>query len=144
MTRPHQILSLLLFLGVSMIFSSCKKNTVSADTYPPTVVITFPVEGSTLTEPIKVVTVTNDNVGVTEVDFFVDSLVVAKLKSSPFNFSWNVGFWADGGSHTLYAKASDAAGNIGISQIVDVNVSTAAMAFAFPEVVSPAGDQFTR
>jgi hypothetical protein len=139
-TKTPNHLFIFVLLCLAPFFSSCKKNTVSVDTYPPTVVITYPIEGDTLTGPIKVVTATNDNVRVVEVDFFVDSLLVAKVTATPFNFSWNVGFWADGKNHTLYAKASDPAGNIGTSQTVNVVISTAAI--AFPEIISPTGNQF--
>jgi len=118
---------------------SCK-NSVAPDTTPPTVVITYPVEGSTLMGPIKVITAVNDNVGVTSVSFFVDNLSVAKIQSAPFNFLWSVGFWADGGGHTLYAKATDAAGNVGTSQVVDVTIASSAL--TYPTIVGPTGDQF--
>ncbi len=120
------------------IITSCRNNPASSGV-PPLVVITSPVEGAHLTGPVKVVTATTDNVGISEVDFYVDSTLVGKATASPFNYLWNVGFWADGKSHSLYARAININGLAGTSQVVTVTISDSAI--AFPEIIGPEDNQ---
>jgi hypothetical protein len=56
----------------------------------------------------------SDNVGVTEVRFFVDGNLLGSDSSSPYSIDWDTSTVADG-DHTLTAEAEDAAGNIGQS-----------------------------
>ncbi len=125
---------------LSIIVIGCGDKGLQPDSYPPTVVITFPIEGSVLSAPVKVVCAVNDNSTVAKVEFYVDGTLVSTATKSPFEFVWNVGFWADGGSHALVAKGTDAVGNVGVSQTVTVTISTSAL--AFPEIVGPTGNIF--
>jgi hypothetical protein len=57
----------------------------------------------------------SDNVGVTNIEFFVDGgdTAVFSITSPPWIYPWDTTPWADDAVHTLYIKAYDAAGNIG-------------------------------
>ena len=59
----------------------------------------------------------SDNVAVTKVEFYIDGSLVGTDTSSPYDMAFNSATLADG-SHTLVAKAYDAAGNIGTSTSV--------------------------
>jgi hypothetical protein len=65
----------------------------------------------------------SDNVGVTKVEFYRDSgTLLGSDTSSPYSVSFNTTTAANG-SHTLYAKAYDAAGNVQTSTSISVSVS---------------------
>jgi hypothetical protein len=86
------------------------QNVVSSDITAPTVSITSPANGSTVSGTVNVAVSATDNVGVNFVSFSVDGATVASLSTAPYNFSWNTTNVADG-NHSLTAKATDAAGN---------------------------------
>lgn len=99
------------------------KYTPPADTTPPTVSITTPVSGATVSGTAVTVPVnTSDNVGVASVDFRVDGTVLYTDTASPYSMVWNT-TTATNGSHTLTAVAKDAAGNTTTSAGVSVTVS---------------------
>ncbi len=64
----------------------------------------------------------SDNVGVTKVEFYVDGVLKATDTTSPYSTSFDSTTIANG-SHTLVAKAYDAAGNIGSSTSVAFSVN---------------------
>jgi hypothetical protein len=89
------------------------------DSTPPVVSITSPASNVTLTGITPVIITVSDNVGVTKVDYFVDntsSTPIGTNTSAPFTFNWDPSTLSNG-SHVLYARASDAAGNIALSSV---------------------------
>jgi Zn-dependent metalloprotease len=64
----------------------------------------------------------SDNVGVTKVEFYVDGVLKATDTTSPYSTTLDSTTLANG-SHTLTAKAYDAAGNVGTSSSVAFSVS---------------------
>jgi putative lipoic acid-binding regulatory protein len=98
-------------------------NNTVPDTTPPTVNITSPANGATLSGTITIAANASDNVGVAGVQFRLDGANLgAEDTASPYSFSWNTGGAANG-SHTLTAVARDAAGNQTTSTAVTVTVS---------------------
>jgi PKD repeat protein len=93
-----------------------------ADTTPPTVALTTPTDGAIVSGTVEVSAAASDNVGVTTVEFFVDGILQAVTSIPPYRFAWDTTPFADG-SHTLLARASDAAGNTHLSPAVMVVVS---------------------
>jgi hypothetical protein len=82
-----------------------------ADTTPPTVRITFPGNGQTVSGTVTVTADASDNVGVAGVQFSIDGTNLgAEDTSAPYSVSWNTATVSDG-SHTVKAVARDAAGN---------------------------------
>jgi hypothetical protein len=67
----------------------------------------------------------SDNVGVSKVELYVDGSLYASTTTSPYDFFLNTSAMTNG-SHTLLAKAYDAAGNIGASSTVTITVSNLA------------------
>jgi len=66
-----------------------------------------------------------DNIGVSRVDYFVDGTAKGSATVSPYSVTFNCGTVANG-SHSLVAKAYDAAGNVGTSAAVAFVVDTVA------------------
>ena len=102
------------------------------DTTAPTVSV-----GSLAGDLSRTVTLTataTDNVGVTQVEFFVDDASVGSDSSSPYSVAWDSGAVSDG-SHTVKAVARDAAGNVATSTSVTVSVGNV---HAYPVALSSA------
>jgi len=96
-----------------------------ADNSPPTVSITSPASGATVSGTINVTANASDNQGVAGVQFKLDGANLgAEDTASPYAVSWNT-TTASNGSHTLTAVARDSAGNSTTSSPVTVTVSNA-------------------
>jgi parallel beta-helix repeat protein len=72
----------------------------------PTVTITFPVDQSTVTNPVTISASAADASGISKVEFYVDWTLQATVTSSPYNYSWP----ASAGTHTIAAMALSNAG----------------------------------
>jgi hypothetical protein len=95
--------------------------TPPVDRTDPSVSITNPAAGSTISNTVTVSAAATDNVGVTKVEFYIDGTLKYTAGSSPFNFSLNTSTLTNG-SHSFTAKAYDAANNSATSQTVTANV----------------------
>ncbi|HJV98506.1 MAG TPA: galactose oxidase-like domain-containing protein [Arthrobacter sp.] len=97
----------------------------AADTTPPTVSVTAPANGATVSGQAAVAATAADNVGVAGVQFTLDA---ANLQSedtvAPYSLTWNT-TTASAGAHTITARARDAAGNVTTSASVSVTVNNA-------------------
>jgi hypothetical protein len=97
--------------------------TGGGDTTAPTVAITGPAGGATVSGTAQVSASASDNVGVVGVQFKLDGANLgAEDTSAPYAVSWNT-TTATNGTHTLTAVARDAAGNTTTSAGVTVTVS---------------------
>ncbi|PYS31259.1 MAG: hypothetical protein DMG11_02015, partial [Acidobacteria bacterium] len=75
------------------------------DTTPPTVSITSPANGATVSGTITATSTASDNVGVAGVQYKLDGVNLgAEDTASPYSTSWNTTS-ASNGSHTLTAVA---------------------------------------
>ncbi len=95
--------------------------TTPSDTTVPTVSIATPVSGSTIKGTVSISVSATDNVGVTQTACYVDGTLIGTSTSATAAFSWNSATVADG-THVLQARASDAAGNTGVSAYVIITV----------------------
>jgi Concanavalin A-like lectin/glucanases superfamily/Bacterial Ig-like domain/Bacterial Ig domain len=96
------------------------------DTTPPTVSVSAPATGATVSGTVSVSASASDNVGVVGVQFLLDGANLgAEVTTAPYTVSWNTA-GATNGAHTLSARARDAAGNQTTSSAVSVTVSNAA------------------
>ncbi len=99
------------------------QNTNTTDTTAPTVSIAVPANGAAVYGTTTVSVNASDNVGVAGVTILLDDVAVsAEDTATPYSFDWNTTS-ASNGSHTLTARARDAAGNIATSTAVTVTVS---------------------
>lgn len=86
-------------------------NCVTAtDTTPPSVTLTTPAEGTGVSGTVAVTANATDEVGVSKVEFYVDSTLANTAAGAPYSFQWNTSSTTNG-QHLLTAKAYDAAGN---------------------------------
>jgi chitinase len=90
----------------------------------PTVTLTSPSNGATVGGTVTLAANASDNVGVASVAFFVDGTQIGSDTAAPFSVSWNSAA-ATNGSHTIVARAFDAAGNQGNSTIVVTVINAA-------------------
>jgi hypothetical protein len=100
------------------------------DTVPPTVSLTSPAAGTSVSGTVHISATASDNVGVSKVDFYVDGALKGTDTSTPYSYDWdttNGGTHHCNGAHThaVMARASDAAGNLG-SSTVTVNMNNPA------------------
>ncbi|HEX8160456.1 MAG TPA: Ig-like domain-containing protein [Pyrinomonadaceae bacterium] len=95
--------------------------TVQNDLVAPTASITSPTNGQIVSGTATVTAGATDNVGVTKVELYADGALVGTKTSAPYTFGWNTDPLAEA-SHTLQAKAYDAANNVGNSATVTVTV----------------------
>lgn len=102
-----------------------------ADVTPPTVSISSPANGATVSGTVNVTATASDNVGVTKVDFYVDGALKSTTTVSPFTLALNTTTLLNG-SHTLQAKAFDAAANQASSALVAVTVNNGCAAISAP------------
>jgi hypothetical protein len=108
---------------------------VTVDNAPPTVVLTTPAEGATLGGTVTVAANSADNLGVLKVEFYRDSSVLlGTVVSAPYTFNWN-STTVTAGAHTLYAVATDTAGNTATSAVSSVTVDNTAPTVS---VIAPA------
>ncbi|NHJ86963.1 MAG: hypothetical protein FK734_15985, partial [Asgard group archaeon] len=82
----------------------------TSDTTPPSVSITAPTNGATVSDSITISASASDNVGVDHVTFLIDGSTIATDSSSPYQTTYDTNSLTDG-SHTITAVAYDAAGN---------------------------------
>lgn len=107
--------------------SGCDGSSAPAAVQPPPPDSTAPTvsavqaPGATVNRTVTLTVTANDNVGVTEVRFFVDGVLLGNDATSPYSIDWDTSAEAEG-DHTLSAEAEDAAGNVAQSGAVTVAV----------------------
>lgn len=98
------------------------KTAINADSQAPVTSITTPVGGSKVGGLVTVDASATDNIGVTKVELYAGTTLIATDTTSPYGFVWDSTKTADG-SVALQTKAYDGAGNVGKSTAVSVTVS---------------------
>ena len=91
------------------------------DTTPPSVVITSPGEGMTVSGNVAVLVRVGDDLGVVRVELYVDGSIKPESVATGGSFTtrWNANKITKG-VHTLQCRAYDAAGNSSLSPPVRV------------------------
>src|SRR5690349_21072649 len=106
------------------------------DNVPPTVSITAPAAGSTQTGTVNLTATASDNIGVVGVQFLIDGVATgSEQTTAPYRSAWNSASVSNG-SHSITAKARDAAGNSTVSSAVTVTVSNTNPVDSTPPTVS--------
>ncbi len=104
---------------------ACVVDAPPPDTTPPTVSMTAPTAGSTLSGTATVTASASDNVAMAGVQFLLDGATLGSevTGSGPtYTLNWNTTS-ASNGPHTLSARARDAANNTATSTGVTITVS---------------------
>jgi chitodextrinase len=97
---------------------NCSTN---ADTTAPTVNLTAPAANSTVTGTTAINANAIDETGISKVEFYIDNALKGSDSTAPYTYSWD-SKQVTNGSHSVSAKAYDAAGNTG-SDVRTVNVT---------------------
>jgi hypothetical protein len=84
--------------------------------------VTAPANGATVSGTVTVTASASDAVGVARVEFLVDGSAVGSDTAAPYEFAWN-STGVSNGTHTLGARAFDAAGNQATDSDTSVTVS---------------------
>jgi len=106
--------------AVSNVGTSAPVNvTFDNDFTPPTVTLTAPGEGETLTGTAVFTATASDPAGIFKVAFFVGSTQVGTATTAPYSFSYNTRSLPNG-AKVLTAKAYDTLNNVGTSAPVNV------------------------
>jgi hypothetical protein len=95
-----------------------------SDTTPPVASITSPAPNATVGGAATVSAAASDDRGVVRVDLLLDGALLGSRVSAPYQFAWDTTRSTNGG-HSIQAIAYDAAGNVGRSQSITVNVYNA-------------------
>jgi len=88
----------------------------AADTSLPVVSIGSPANGASVSGSVNITASASDNIGVSKVEFYVDGVLKGTDTSSPYSYSLDT-LALSNGSHSLQAKAYDAAGNTAQAQV---------------------------
>lgn len=113
------------------------------DTTPPTVSITSPAGGTTLSSNTVITASAADNVGVMGVQFKLDGVNLgSEVTTAPYSISFNT-TTVSNGSHILSATARDAAGNQGSAIAVYVSVDNSAIRNSSGTCPDPGNGVFT-
>jgi Big-like domain-containing protein/fibronectin type III domain protein len=100
--------------------------TTTTDSTPPSITLTSPANGSSISGTVTLIASVSDNIGVVGVQFIVDGVNLgSEDPGEPFSDPWDTATVSNG-AHTLTARARDAAGNQTISSPITVNVSNTA------------------
>ena len=101
------------------------------DTTPPSVNLTFPANGATVSGTVQLTASASDDTGVASVEFFLDgaSLGVGNqsAQAGPWTLDWNTTA-ASAGSHALSVVARDARGNQTVDNDTSVTVNQVVLA----------------
>jgi len=101
--------------------NSITSATTAPDTTSPTVSITSPADGNTVSGTIFVTADASDNFTVDRVEFYVDGLLQSTVSSNPYNFPLDTSTLSDD-LHTLRADAFDSSNNT-TSHAISVTVN---------------------
>ncbi|NOK32463.1 Ig-like domain-containing protein [Corallococcus exercitus] len=123
----------------NLVYSEWVTVMLDNDFTAPTATVTAPVAGATVRGSVVISVDASDNRGVTQVEFMVDGKFVATDTTAPYTFTWNSALAANG-SHTVFARAWDAAYNLTSSATVSFTVDndTVAPAVSFTSPVEGA------
>ena len=86
--------------SVSASTLACSGPSGPGDTQAPSVSLTSPAAGATVTGTVSVAAAASDNVGVSSVQLLVDGAVLGSDSASPYTWGWNTTSLPDG-THTL-------------------------------------------
>jgi len=121
------IVFLFVMIAFTGIFISCSDDDDSStgpDTTSPTVWVAAPADSFEVIDgiPVTITAGVSDNVGVTKVEFYVDS-ILASTDSVPSVFEYVWGTVGKEGDHIVYLYAYDAAGNKDESEVITITVT---------------------
>ena len=83
----------------------------NVDNILPTGYILYPYAGQTVSDVINVQISASDNIGVAQVEIFIDGNSVATDQDQPYSYEWDTYTFSEDEEHILYATITDYEGN---------------------------------
>jgi len=112
----------LLFISVLIYWSCEDEQPEDVDTTPPTVTITSPQDGSTVSVSITITCISSDNEGVDKVELWVNGVTTGVTDDTePYSFEWNTMTLEDG-NYTIIVRSYDLSGNTTDSEPIILTV----------------------
>jgi hypothetical protein len=108
-------------MAIAALGCSKESPTEPEDTIAPTVTISFPANGATLLGSVIVRADASDDRGIARVEFYVDGSLQKSVSSPGWEYMWDTRQSANG-SHTVFAKAVDKAGNTSSSAVLKMSL----------------------
>ena len=108
--------------GAGGVFGRIDLGATAPDVVAPTTAITSPAQAAAVTGIVPINANANDNIGVTQVEFFAGATSIGVDTTAPYSIDWNSATVANGAIN-LTARARDGAGNITVSTAVNVTVN---------------------
>ncbi|MBN1234175.1 MAG: hypothetical protein JXA60_12530 [Candidatus Coatesbacteria bacterium] len=119
-----KIYILFIMLAVSLsIYLSCDSvdpSEGSTDTERPKCSVAEPSNMDIVWEKVTITANASDNIGVKNVDIYGDYKLLFTSTSSPYTYEWDISNMY--GSHYIFAKAFDKAGNSGTSDTIEIKI----------------------
>ena len=120
-----------LLVGV-LLFSTCEEPT-EPDTTPPTVTITSPQSGSTVSEVVSVTCISTDNEGVERVELWIDGVSTGITDNTePYSMDWNTTTY-ENKSYTITIRSNDVNDNMTDSDPITLIVDNSG---SYPQSIS--------
>ena len=119
---------------------------VIEDLTPPTIFISSPAAGAIVEGATTIVAEANDNISVSNVEFYIDGKLVGTDNAVPYEYIWDTSGLQPGSVHTIFAMAYDGAGNSGQTALQTATISTPQVDNIPPTVAilyPPPGTTFT-
>jgi poly(hydroxyalkanoate) depolymerase family esterase len=104
-----------------------------SDTEAPSVNITNPANGDSVSGTVNITASASDNAGVDKVEFYVNGTLKSTDSSSPYEYSWDTSVEYNG-DYRIMAKAYDTSGNVGQDDDTTVTVTGGAADSTAPSV----------
>jgi hypothetical protein len=117
--------------------------TVTVDNEAPIPSVVTPTDGALLRGTVQVGMTASDNIGPNTLELLVDGNAVAVSGGPSADVGWDTTL-VTGGSHTLAARATDAAGNTATSAVTNVTVDNTPPAISLSDAVITEGSSGTR
>jgi hypothetical protein len=92
------------------------------DRTPPTVALTAPAAGASVSGGVEVVATAKDNLGVSSIDFYVGGTLIGTDTTAPYSVRWVTDSITEG-TYSLRAEAVDVGGNVTRSAARSVTVT---------------------
>lgn len=119
---------------VCIVFIMSCQEPSEPDNTPPTVMITYPIDGSVVSEITTITCISTDNEGVDNVELWVDGVSLGITdRAEPYALDWNTTAYEDGSTHVITARSHDQSGNMADSESITLTVDNSG---SYPQSVS--------
>ena len=117
----------LLFISVLIYWGCEEEQPEEVDTTPPTVTITSPQDGSTVSVIVSISCISSDNEGVDKVELWVNGVTTGVTDNTePYSFDWNTTTLEDG-NYTIIIRSYDTSENTTDSEPITLTVDNSSL-----------------